>query len=65
MKLWFFRDRLGQLFMSPQEPIKIEENVLRGWYMDPSFPIIIADATKHPDITYDNSPQLIEINGEV
>ena len=61
-KAWFFRDRLGQLFMSTFEPVKNDNILSGGWYITEYATTVVCDKNKHLDITYENSPQLLDIS---
>lgn len=61
-KAWFFRDKLGRLFMSPCEPEKNYDITSGGWRMSDYYITLICDKDRHLDITYENSPQLLDIS---
>ena len=61
-KAWFFRDKLGQLFMSTLEPVKNDDITSGGWHMSDYCTTLLCDKDKHLDITYENSPQLLDIS---
>jgi hypothetical protein len=61
-KAWFFRDKLGQLFMSTLEPVKNDDIISGGWHMSDYCTTLLCDKDKHLDITYENSPQLLDIS---
>lgn len=61
-KAWFFRDKLGQLFMSTREPVKNDDITSGGWHMSNYYTTLLCDKDRHLDITYENSPQLLDIS---
>jgi hypothetical protein len=61
-KAWFFRDKLGQLFMSTLEPVKDDDITSGGWHISHYSTTLLCDKDKHLDITYENSPQLLDIS---
>lgn len=58
-RAWFFGDRLGQLFMSSLCPYKDDNILSGGWRIIGDCIVVLCDRDKYPEITYENSPQLI------
>ena len=60
-KLWIARDKNGEIFLYNRKPIKVEEEgafMLSDLLID-GFMRLSSDF--HPEITFENSPQEIEI----
>lgn len=55
MKLWVARNKSGTLVLWFNKPVKQGE----GWYNNDGF--FILDSTQFPEITFENSPQMVEI----
>lgn len=57
-KLWIARDKDGSLYLYSKKPIKDERMfVTHGGTLD----VLQLDKNSHPEITWENSPQRIEI----
>ena len=55
MKLWVARNKSGTLVLWFNKPVKQGE----GWYSNDGF--FILDSTQFPEVTFENSPQMVEI----
>lgn len=55
MKLWIARDEDGLIYLYMKKPPLIEH------YFDTKYLIGEMDETSFPEITFENSPQLVEI----
>ena len=55
MKLWIARNKSGTLALWFNKPVKHGE----GWYNNDGF--FILDSVHFPEVTFENSPQLVEI----
>ena len=57
MKLWIARDADSLLYLYSEEPTLIKS----GNYFDTKYLIGEIDKTSFPEITFENSPQMIEL----
>jgi hypothetical protein len=55
MRLWIARNKSGALVLWFNKPVKQEE----GYYSNDGF--FVLDSTQFPEVTFDNSPQQVEI----
>jgi len=56
-KVWIARDRDGELYLYNEEP---ERKELSGEFLPPKG-VMLIDKNSHPEITWENSPQQIEV----
>lgn len=56
MKMWIARDKSGGLYLFPEKPIK--DDAYEYYEGDNWYKI---DTGLFPEVTYDNSPQQVEI----
>lgn len=55
MKLWVARNKSGTLMLWFNKPVKQGD----GWYNNDGF--FILDSVQFPEVTFENSPQQVEI----
>lgn len=55
MKLWIARDKDGLIYLYMKKPTLI------GWYFDTKYLIGEIDKTSFPEVTFENSPQEVEL----
>lgn len=62
MRLWVYRDILGNLFASTNF---LKKTGIGSWDMSNRYcTIILLDSNLHKEITYHNSPQIVEFGND-
>lgn len=61
MKLWVARNQDGSLWLHEEEPSLVYSDELRKWYYEGGSFLDIYDESVFPEVTFENSPQEIEI----
>lgn len=61
MKLWIARNQDGSLRLHEEKPSLVYDDELRRWYYKKGDFLDLYDESIFPEVTFENSPQMVEI----
>lgn len=61
MKLWIARNQDGSLWLHEEKPSLVYDEELRNWYYEKGSFLDFYDESLFPEVTFENSPQMVEL----
>ena len=61
MKLWIARNQNGSLWLHEEKPSLVYDEELGSWYYEKGDFLGLYDESLFPEVTFENSPQQVEL----